>query len=313
MSLIGRYRYPLALVLAVGCAIAAVFLTKHYFDARERQLREKIRMETQLTDVVVAKFDLAPGSRVNLDSMTIKSIPSEFVPDGAILPEHYPRVENKYLSAPISSGKPLTRFQVEGLSRINKFSDLLAFGQRALTLEVDGVSSIEHMIEAGDFIDIAVNGSKGKRFELLLENIRVLSTGNFSVADPKKPGLYKTAQYSTITVGVDGSYIQDIYEAQSSGDLVFLLRNEKDKNSAAYQDNKAGSSAVSILKASSEGGIEESVELVDANPYRLDEKKATRNSKGRAIKIARLSADKMTDSITTNLSQNSESKVIPNE
>ena len=58
MNVILRYKYPLILMLAVVCAAGAVWLTKYYFDSKERELREKIRLESQLFDVVVAKANL---------------------------------------------------------------------------------------------------------------------------------------------------------------------------------------------------------------------------------------------------------------
>lgn len=252
---VAKYRYPIALILALGCAVAAFFLTKHYFEIRERGLREKIRSEAKLVDVVVAKRNLPVGARVDLDSMMIKSIPSEFVPDGVVYPTSYPDVELKYLSAPMSQGKPLLRYMVEGVSKIAKFSDLLAFGERAVTLEVDGVSSIANMLEAGDYIDLGVIKNKGAAFSLLLERVRVLSTGNFSIADPKVPGMYKNAQYSTVTLGVAGEYIKAIYEAQLKHQLVFLLRNEKDVRSAAYDTSSGSAGAVTVYAGVSQEGV----------------------------------------------------------
>ena len=291
---IAKYRYPIALILALCCAVAAFFLTKYYFEVRERGLREKIRSETRLVDVVVAKIDLPVGARVDLDTMMIKSIPSEYVPDGVIYPTSYPDVEEKYLSAPMSKGKPLLRYMVEGVSRIDKFSDLLAFGERAVTLEVDGVSSIAHMLEAGDYIDLGVIKNKGAAFELILDRVRVLSTGNFSVAEPKVRGMYKNAQYSTVTLGVAGEYVQSIYEAQIKYQLVFLLRNDKDVKSASYNISPADSGAVTVYAGTSaEGVINTYQDFVQVTSSEREPGAAVRNAKGRLVKV--LSQDQLVD------------------
>lgn len=250
-----KYKHPLSFAIALACAVGALLLTRYYFDTRERELRAKLQSENTLVDVVVAKMDLPAGARVDLDTMMIKSIPAEYVPDGVVIPTAYPEVENRYLSVPISQEKPLMRSMVEGVSRIEKFSDLLAEGERAITLEVDGVSSTEHMLEAGDYIDLGVVKNKGDAFELLLERARVLSTGNFSVADAKAPGMYKNAQYATVTLGVAGEHIKRIYEAQQNHQLVFLLRNEKDRVAAAYDTRSRDAESVTVYAGRGDGGV----------------------------------------------------------
>ena len=281
-----RFKYPLALVIALLCAVSAIYLTKHYFDERERQLRENIRLESQLTDIVVAKRDLSPGDPVSLETMTIKSIPFEFVPDGSITPDQYSAVENKFLSDSISAGKPLLRHFIEGVSRVERFSDLLAFGERAITLEVDSVDSIEHMLEAGDYIDLGVKYKKGKQFQLLLDNIRVLSTGNLTVADPKFAGLYKSAQYSTITLGVNSRDVQDIFEADNNGELVFLLRNEKDQLGPLYNQHTKSLVAIYAGSEAKNGVMQAKQEQVDSSLSLAAQSHIIRNSKGRMHKIA---------------------------
>ncbi|MBQ0758898.1 MAG: Flp pilus assembly protein CpaB [Gammaproteobacteria bacterium] len=289
---IAKYRYPIALILALACAVTAFFLTKHYFDVREKGLREKIRSEAKLVDVVVAKMTLPIGARVDLDTMMIKSVPSEYVPDGVIFPSSYPDVERKYLSAPMSEGKPLLRYMVEGVSKIDKFSDLLAFGERAVTLEVDGVSSIAHMLEAGDYIDLGVIKNKGADFNLILERARVLSTGNFSVADPKLPGMYKSAQYSTVTLGVAGEYVKAIYEAQLKYQLVFLLRNDKDIHSASYDASAGKPRAVTVYGGTSTDGVIRSYQDFAQLTSTLETiSPVIRNSKGRMVRV--LSNDRL--------------------
>lgn len=283
---IKKYKHPISFITALACAVGALLLTRYYFDARERELREKLQSENLLVDVVVAKMDLPAGARVDLDTMMIKSIPAEYVPDGVVIPEAYPEVENKYLSVPISQEKPLMRAMVEGVSRIEKFSDLLAQGERAITLEVDGVSSTEHMLEAGDYIDLGVVKNKGEAFELLLERARVLSTGNFSVADAKVPGMYKNAQYATVTLGVAGEHIKRIYEAQQKYQLVFLLRNEKDEFAAAYDTRSRDAEAVTVYSGRGEGGViaaHRDVSTPTSGPSSADS--YPRNARGRLMRV----------------------------
>ncbi|WGL15423.1 Flp pilus assembly protein CpaB [Microbulbifer bruguierae] len=277
------------MIFAVACIAGVIYLTKFYFEQKEQQLRDQIRNEQKLTRVVVAKRNLAIGDPINLETMTIKHIPFEYVPDGAIVPDQYAAVEFKHLQDPMTAGKPLLRQFVEGVSRIARFSDLLSEGERAITLEVDGVSSIEHMIESGDFIDLAVRKSKGQEIELLLERVKVLSTGKFTTADPKFPGMYKTAQYPTITLGVPSETVRDVFAADGAGDLVFLLRNRRDEMKPRYELTDSERNTVTVYQAGNEdnGVLVAKVEKASVNAVQNNSAKIVRNSNGRLAQIAR--------------------------
>ncbi|WP_299598411.1 Flp pilus assembly protein CpaB [uncultured Microbulbifer sp.] len=277
------------MIFAVACIAGAIYLTKFYFDQKEQQLRDQIRKEQQLTNVVVAKRNLSIGDPINLENMTIKSIPFEYVPDGAIVPDQYSAVEFKQLRDPMSAGKPLLRQFVEGVSRIARFSDLLSEGERAITLEVDGVSSIEHMIESGDFIDLGVRTDKGQKLDLLLERVKVLSTGKFTTADAKFPGMYKTAQYPTITLGVPSETVRDVFEADGAGDLVFLLRNRRDEINPRYELNDSNVNTVAVYQAGNakDGVLVPKLESLSLSTSQQSHRVAIRNAKGRLARIAR--------------------------
>jgi len=268
-------------LLSVGAVIG---LTRHYFSLKERELREKINAEAKMTPVVVARSNLPVGARLTSDTVAVREIPADYIPSGAITPEKFSGVEGKILSEPLASGKPLLKHYIKGIIRVDKFSDLLQPGQRALTLQVDGVNSVEHMIESGDYIDLAVRYKKGSGFELLLERVMVLSTGNITTADPKAPGMYKNADYSTITLGVDDNYVQKVFEAHAKGDLAFLLRNEKDDLAARYSSMKGGAGVVVFAGKKAEAGLLNEVQDGGLVQSAFTDEMPIRNDNGRLVK-----------------------------
>lgn len=282
-SAVARYRYPLVLLISLLCAVAAIWLAKNYLDLKEREILERISARQKMVEVVVAKRNLPAGSEISADTMSARPIPEEYLPDGAIRPGGFSAVTGLYTSAPIGSGKPLIRHNIQDISRVEKFSDLLAPGQRALTLEVNGISSVEYMLEAGDVIDLAIRGKKGDAFVPLLERVTVLATGKVTTADPRSPGMYKKAEYQSITIAVDSSKVASILLAEGRRELVFLLRNEGDKATSRYLVGATHTIEVIAGSSGSGGQLEITLEQTTA----VDRPEIVpRNAEGRLLRKA---------------------------
>jgi pilus assembly protein CpaB len=290
-NILARYKFPIVLILSVLSMGGAVAMTTYYFSLKEQELREKINAESRMTPVVVARRDLAPGSVLTADTFAVREIPADYIPNGAITPDKFGGYEGKFLSEPLASGKPLLRHYIKGITQVEKFSDLLQPGQRAITLQVDGVSSVEHMIEAGDYIDLGVKYKKGAGFDLLLERVLVLSTGNLTTADPKAPGMYKNADYGTLTLGVQDSYVEKVFEAHAKGELAFLLRNEKDKNLARYSGGASDKKVVVFAGKKAEGGLLEEIQDDGALNKASREEPMKRNELGRIVRKSELKSE----------------------
>lgn len=288
---LARYRYPLALMFSLLCALVAIWLARNYLEMKERELLQRISARQQLVEVVVARRDLSVGSEISAQTMSLRKIPEEYLPDGVILPERFSEVEGMTISAPIASGRPLMRHNIKNIARVDKFSDLLAPGERALTLEVDGVSSAEYMLEAGDVIDLVVKSRDGERFAPLLERVTVLATGRVTTADPKMPGASKRAEYQTLTIGVDSSKVATILLADSKRELVFLLRNEKDRAGSRYLVD-AGRTIEVIVGGGSEGELTVRTELASVQRTNVT---IGRNAEGRLLRRANVSPKPVPD------------------
>lgn len=282
-ALFSKYRYPIILVAAILCAVAAVFLAKSYLDMKEREIRSEMAAKQRLTQVVVAKMDLPVGSEISPKTMSARSVPSDYIPDGAITPEVFSSVEGMAISEPISQGKMLLRHNIKNITRVEKFSDLLAKGERAVTLDVDGRSSAEYMLEAGDLIDIAVREKESGEFTPLLEKVIVLATGKVTTADPKLPGMYKKAEYETITIGVESSKVAMVLAADSRRELVYLLRNDGDKDRSKYLSSSQNRIEVILGKKSKEGALESVEEKISSGVVASREK---RNKEGHLLRRA---------------------------
>ena len=138
------------------------------------------------------------------------------------------------------------------------------------------------MLEAGDVIDLAIRSRGGERFAPLLERVIVLATGKLTTADPQSSGAYKRGDYQTLTIGVDSSKVATILLAESRKELVFLLRNERDKAGSRYLTD-AGRAIEVIVGGGAAGEL--TVKSERASAQRSDIA-IGRNAKGRLLRRA---------------------------
>lgn len=233
------------LVVAVLLAVSAGFAGYMYLDQKEKALVQELNAKANYIEIIVPVQNMNVGDIVSAETVSIRPVPADYVPDNAIMPADFEAVAGMAITEPISAGKPLQRHQLEGFDSVEKFSQLLKSGQRAITLEIDQLESNENMLSVGDYIDIVVviepeegavddeeEGDKVIEVQPVLERILVLATGTKTISDP--PGYYDNSNYesgySSVTLGVDIKYMQDLIAAKSKGKLHFLLRNPEDEN-----------------------------------------------------------------------------------
>jgi len=183
-----KYLPILMILIALILAGIAAWASISYLEVREESIREEIVGDLNEIRVVVAVRNIEAGETVSSNNMSVREIPETFVPDGAILPSDFDRVQGLTLTQPISIGKPLMRTSLKGLTGVATFSELIPVGYRAITLEVDVVSTNESLIVAGDHIDIATqpsgDGQASGGFDVVLQKVLVMATGPITISEP---------------------------------------------------------------------------------------------------------------------------------
>jgi len=114
------------------------------------------------------------------------------------------------------------------------FSGTLKPGRRALTIEVDEISSISGMLRAGDKIDILVTAKQPKKIGIvaatddmtfpLLSNLSVLATGQ-----AQRGSGNATVTYTHITLDVTPDEANSIIAAKTGGKMTAVLRSPTDE------------------------------------------------------------------------------------
>lgn len=215
--------------VSLGVALTIGLLTglgARMFLSRQVEAIEA-RSKHETVDVVVAKIDIATGTKLGRENLAVRKVPVDFAQSGAVRPEDFARIDGKAIAFDVRGGEMIMWSQMEA-QRAPTFSARLSPGQRAITVVVDEINSISGMLEPGDLIDLmfAVDQNGQKMVVPLLQSVQVIATGQ-RVVDDLKSG--EKTHYATVTLNTTPDQAKNIIIARETGKLTALLRNPNDK------------------------------------------------------------------------------------
>jgi len=213
------------LALAIGIGVVAAIGAKRYLSNQLAAIEARATGKT--VAVIVAKRDLAKGTRLSADSLAVRPVPQKFSHSVAVVPEQFDRIDGQVLAYPVKSGEMILWGLLED-KKSPTFSARVEAGRRAMTVPVDEINSISGMLEPGDTIDLMVTiERKDKKITFpLLQSVRVMATGQRSADDPKSG---ERRRYSTVTLDTSPAQAQRVIVAREAGKITALLRNPQDK------------------------------------------------------------------------------------
>lgn len=219
----GINRNLLFLLVAIALGAAASLLAVRY-------VNNQVAARTQATptatrQVVVPVHDLPKGASLTEDDIATRDVPVDFVPADAVTPGDYERFVGQVLRAPLAQGAPIPASAVELVTE--HFSNVIAPGKVAYTIQVDETSSVSGLIVPGDHVDLLLllSGEAAGRDQIrpLLANVTVLATGR-QASGLKPQGDAANNSYSNITLGLEPADAQRLGMAMKVGELRVMLR-----------------------------------------------------------------------------------------
>jgi len=227
----------LLLAGAIALGGLAFFLSNKAINSRITQIEEEAMRGKTMTRVVVATRPLQAGEVVDSSVVAVRQVPSEFVNKTTIVPDTFDAVDGQALQVDVQRGEPLlTSYTVNRGGEV--FAAAVRAGRRALTIEVDEISSISGMLRPGDRIDLMLTArppqggvSLGTAPDLtfpMLSNVEVLATGQAQKSRPAA-GEQAAQGFSHITLDVTPDEGTRIIAAKSAGRLTAVLRSPGDK------------------------------------------------------------------------------------
>jgi pilus assembly protein CpaB len=228
------------LIVAIVLSLLTAWLTMQYLKHREVNLEAEIRARSEQgggtkVDVVVPRKALLPGATVDDSVVAARPISSDFVYDDTITVAQFDSYKGQALLRPVERGRPLRKSDLREL--FADFSGTLKPGKRAMTINVDEVNSISHMVEPGNLVDLMLVLSSSdasmpsQTVVPFLDQIKVLATGQkVTQDDPSDPASSEHRRsYSNLTLEVTPTEAARLSLALELGKIRAVLRNEKDK------------------------------------------------------------------------------------
>ncbi|HET7314078.1 Flp pilus assembly protein CpaB [Salinisphaera sp.] len=229
------------LAVAIAFGVLAFFLMRGYLSSREEAMRlDLMSGRAETTRVIVAKHKLQAGDVISGATVSVGRLPSQYVPSEAVVPGTFDKVKGKVLNRDMGAGETLQKDFVAGMV-IDRFSDLLEEGQRAVSIQVASLQNTSGMLLPGDYVDLFVllddqPSAVQQRLKPVLGRVKVLAAGEHSLHTHNQsyqhlPG--GGAKYSQITVGVSLAQAERLVVARDEGRIVVFLRNAEDKRRIA--------------------------------------------------------------------------------
>jgi len=224
----------LLLAGAIALGGLAFFLSNKAINSRITELEEEANRGKTLVPVVVASRPLQAGDVLDASVVAVRKIPSEFVNRNTVVPDTYDAVDGQPLTVEVQRGEPLmTTYTASRGGEI--FAATLKDGRRALTIEVDEISSMSGMLRPGDRIDLMLTakppGGDGNAKEFtfpMLSNVEVLATGQ-AQKGTASAGEAAARAYSHVTLNVTPQDATRVIAAKAGGKLTAVLRAPTDQ------------------------------------------------------------------------------------
>lgn len=234
---------------SLGIGLLAALGARSYLTGRVAELEAKARGRN--LQVVVASRDVDKGTKISTETVSVRSMPQEFVHSSAVGPEQFDRIDGQALAFPLKGGEPILWSLLEP-QKPPTFSTRVATGRRAITVPVDEINSISGLLEPGDLIDLMLTvDQKGRKVTVpLIQGVRVMATGQRQANDPKS-GERRT--FTTVTLDTDPTQARNIIVARDAGRIVALLRNPQDDAGARFNDRDLAA----LLGEASRAGAQE--------------------------------------------------------
>jgi len=235
----------LMLIVAIVLSLLTAWLSMQYLRFREQSMEEEIKARTQdkggTVAVVVPIKALPPGALLEEDVVASRNVSADFIYEDTITVAQFDAFRGQALIRPVERGRPLRKGDIREV--FADFSGTLKTGRRAITIAIDEINSVSHMVEPGNMVDLLLviasgdetPGSNNQTVVPFLDQIKVLATGQkITQDDPANAGNERRRSYSNLTLEVSPSQAARLTLAQELGKIRAVLRNEKDRQEVDF-------------------------------------------------------------------------------
>jgi pilus assembly protein CpaB len=244
------------IVAGIALSLIAVFMVKVYVDKEKRSYMEQLKgefakLKGENTRVVVAKKDIPEGAAISSSFVKLSVVPRNYLQPYAVT--SLDRLKGMVATAKIYKGEQLTLSKI-AFSRVAQSRSLstnIPVGKRAITIEVDNISSLLGMLKPQDYVDVIgiipmpFTNEEGKQVTQealipLFQNVLVLAVGKnigvtkkeskkgFTIFEEKEKKKKKNNYESLITLALSPREANILAFVAEQGRVRLTLRSRID-------------------------------------------------------------------------------------
>jgi pilus assembly protein CpaB len=203
----------------------------------------------------VAARALPKGTLARGEDFTVRSVPPDRLPQGAILetPESKAGLPGSLVRKFVEAGTPITLQDVLRPRDRGFLASVLAADSRAISIKVDEESGVSGLIRPGDHVDVVLTQVFEKKdparralSELLLRNVRIIAIDQEIEQGGRSVSAIAGKSAQTVSLELTPEQVKKITVAKQLGTLSFAVR------AAVEQWDTADSGAISSCDVSPE-------------------------------------------------------------
>ena len=236
------------LIGGIVFGILAVFMLNSYIQQQRQTAEEEAKREVRgnQTTVLVAKQDLVKGIFIDAKMLSSEIVPNQYLQPQAVT--SLDRINGMITVAQISKGEQITLNKLAYARGQESLASAIPIGKRAITVNVDNISSLLGMIKPGDYVDVIslvpvpMQTPEGKQVTQvgvipLFQNVLVLAVGQ----DTGAPGVGKNKKEEKreesplITLALNPQEANIIAFVQEQGKIRLSLRSPGDSQIQSIQ------------------------------------------------------------------------------
>ena len=229
------------LMLSGGVAVvifAVVFSFLSFWKNTEQPAEEAVTVNksvSEMVNVVAAKSDIPPRTMIKDNMVQLKEVSAELVPEGAI--KNVSEVLNTPARTTIFAGDVITNQKIYADMSQAGFVGAIPADCRAVSIDVNGVTSVDGFAKPGDYVDLLLveKDDKSATTNVLLQNILLLSINQNMNAGTSSEGNENSnttaiSNPSIATLALKPEEALQLISASKLGEIYLMLRPFKPKD-----------------------------------------------------------------------------------
>jgi pilus assembly protein CpaB len=219
----GTTPFVAALVLFIFCGVVGTVAL--------RAVERDVKKPWNLVPIVVARTNIAEGTELTLEQLSVRQVPEQFVTSSIVKPEAFRYVTGQRIMVPVQAGDPLMWSEFQSHRTEDVLSHRVLKRGRAYTIEGADVVGVGGFIHPGDHVDLIVTVSEHSA--TTLQNLIVLATGKVSPKNDLATLSNEEREYCNVTVLALPEEAQVLALTRERATYWMVLRNEGDFDTVA--------------------------------------------------------------------------------